>query len=388
MRPDFTPRWLDRVASIGWRYLILLAVIYVTFYVVSSVTVITLPVVLGLFVASVLAPPVQWLKGRGWPPTLAVATTFVGLIPIGALLVALLVPSVADGIGPLGEDVGQAFDSVVDWLADGPLQLSETEISQYVEQGIDQLQENAATITTGVLGGATAAIEVVTGLVLTLLAAFFYLKDGDRGYRALLARVDDPDRVGRGLTAAWRTLSNYVRGLAVVGAVDAVLIGIGLAIVGTPLVVPLMVLVFVGGFFPIVGAFVSGLVAVAVTFVNGGPSAALVVLAIVVGVQQIEGNVLYPIVFKRALSLHPLVILIATGVGGVAFGVIGVFLGVPLTAVAVAAHQAMVDDAEGSPVALMSSAPYERSVDEALRSGEVDDHGAGDHPHVPSAVDE
>lgn len=361
MAPDRVPRWLDRLAHVGWRYLIVLGAIYVTFLVVSSVTVVTLPIILGVFVTSVLSPPVQWLKRRGWSPIAAVWATLAALVPVVALVVVLLVPSVADGIPPLVDDLSRATDAAIEWLGEGPLQLSETEIQSYIDDGIAQLRENVGSITTGVLGGATVAIEVVTGLILTLLATFFYLKDGDRAYRALLERASDPDRMGRGLEAAWRALSNYVRGLAVVGAVDAVLIGVGLAIVGTPLVLPLMVLVFVGAFFPIVGAFLSGMLAVAATLVNGGATEALVVLAIVVGVQQLEGNVLYPIVFKRALSLHPFVILVATGVGGVAFGVVGIFLAVPLTAVAVAAHQATVADPGASAVALMTSSVYQRS---------------------------
>ncbi len=150
-----------------------------------------------------------------------------------------------------------------------------------------------------------------------------------------------------------------MRGLATVGLVDAILIGIGLAILGTPLALPLAVLVFIGGFFPIVGAFVSGLVAVAVSFVNGGPTDALIVLAIVVGVQQLEGNVLYPIIFKRALELHPLVILLAIAVGGVAFGIVGAFLAVPLTAVAVAVGQATADDPDNNLISLLQTKPYQ-----------------------------
>ena len=120
-----------------------------------------------------------------------------------------------------------------------------------------------------------------------------------------------------------------------------------------------MSLVFIGGFFPIIGAFISGLLAVAVSFVSGGTTDALIILAVVVGVQQFEGNVLHPIVFKKALSLHPLLILIAIGVGGVAFGIVGVFLAVPLTGMAIAVHQAVSDDPESSVVNLLTDRPYE-----------------------------
>jgi predicted PurR-regulated permease PerM len=273
--------------------------------------------------------------------------------------VLFLVPSFADGIEPLGEALDESVQSMTEWLSEGPLGLSQTDIEGYIDDAIAQIQDNAGAITTGVLGGATVAFEILTGLVFTLLVTFFYLKDGDRAYQGLLQRVTDPDHTRRGLEAAWRTLSGYVRGLAIVGLIDAIFIGIGLAIVGTPLVLPLMTLVFIGGFFPIIGAFISGLLAVAVSFVSGGLTDALIILAVVVGVQQVEGNVLHPIVFKKALSLHPLLILLAIGVGGVAFGIVGAFLAVPLTGMAIAVQQAVSDDPESSVVNLLTDRPYE-----------------------------
>jgi len=356
---DSTPAWLKKAAEFSWRYLLLLAAVYITFRALAIVKVVVLPIILGLFVASVLSPLVQRLKARGWSPVLATWGAILGLVPVVAVLALFLVPSFADGIEPLGEALEESVDSVTEWLSEGPLGLSQTDIQGYIDDAIAQIQDNAGSITTGVLGGATFALQLVTGLVLTLLVAFFYLKDGDRAYQGLLQRVPNPDRTRRGLEAAWRTLSGYIRGLAIVGLVDAVFIGIGLAIVGTPLVLPLMLLVFIGGFFPIIGAFISGLFAVAVSLVSGGVADALIILAVVVGVQQFEGNVLHPIVFKKALSLHPLLILLSIGVGSVAFGIVGAFLAVPLTGMAIAVHQAISEDPESSVVNLLTDRPYE-----------------------------
>jgi predicted PurR-regulated permease PerM len=356
---DSTPVWLKKAAAFSWRYLVVLAAVYITFRAVAVVKVVVLPIILGLFAASVLSPLVQRLKARGWSPAIATWGTILGLVPVVAVFVLFLVPSFADGIEPLGEALDESVQSVTEWLSEGPLGLSQTDIQGYIDDAIAQIEDNAGAITTGVLGGATVAFEIVTGLVLTLLVTFFYLKDGDRAYQGLLQRVSDPDRTRRGLEAAWRTLSGYVRGLAIVGLIDAIFIGIGLAIVGTPLVLPLMSLVFIGGFFPIIGAFISGLLAVAVSFVSGGLTDALIILAVVVGVQQFEGNVLHPIVFKKALSLHPLLILLAIGVGGVAFGIVGAFLAVPLTGMAIAVQQAVSDDPESSVVNLLTDRPYE-----------------------------
>ncbi len=356
---DRVPKWLRHLASLSWRYLLVLGAIYVTFFALGIVKVVAIPVVLALFPASVFSPLVVALKRRGWSPLLATWGTILGVLPILAIIVAIAVPSIAGSTQQLGDDLEAATDSVTEWLSTGPLQLSDTEIQGYIDSAIASIRENASGITTGVLGGATVAIELITGAVLMILALFFFLKDGDRAVAGVLARSRNQDRTSKAMDAAWRTLSSYVRGLVVVGAVDATFIGIGLAIVGTPLIAVLMLLVFVGAFFPVVGAFVSGLVAVAVTLVNGGIGSALIVLAVVIGVQQFEGHVLYPIVFRRALSLHPLVILLALSVGGVAFGIVGAFLAVPLAAVAVSVHQAVSEEPDSTYVALLTSRPYE-----------------------------
>jgi putative heme transporter len=358
MPETHVPAWLNRATAFGWRYLLLLATVYVTFLALAFVDIVIIPIVLALFPTTVLSPIVMALKKRGWSPMAAVWGGILATIPIVGLVIGLAVPSFANGIAPLAEDLTRATDEVVIWLEEGPLQLSDTDIQGYIDSAIASIRDNASSIIGGVLGGATAAVNVVTGLGLMLFAMFYFLRDGDRAYQSVLDRGSNPEGLRRGFEAAWRTLSNYVRGLALVGAIDALLIGIGLAIVGTPLVVPLMILVFIGGFLPVVGAFLSGLVAVAVAFVNGGVTDGLIVLAVVVAVQQFEGNVLYPIVFKRALSLHPFVILIAISIGGVAFGLVGAFLAVPLAAVAVAVHQALADNPEDSLVVLLTDRPY------------------------------
>lgn len=383
MNDDSAPAWLNRLASLSWRYLFVLAAIYVTFVALGIVKVVVIPVVLALFPASVLSPVVVYLKRRGWSPLLATWGSILAVIPILAIITAIAVPSIAGSTEQLGTDLDAATDSVSEWLSEGPLELSDTDIQGYLDSALDSIRENASEITSGVLGGATVAIEVITGLVLMILALFFFLKDGDRAVDGVLARSRNPERSKRGLDAAWRTLSSYVRGLMVVGAVDAIFIGIGLAIVGTPLVAVLMLLVFVGAFFPVIGAFISGLVAVAVTLVNGGIGPALVILAVVIAVQQIEGHVLYPIVFRRALSLHPLVILLALSVGGVAFGLVGAFLAVPIAAVAVSVHQAVSVTPDQSFVALLTSRPYEGDEHaQEIIEADIDDDSPEDESSV------
>jgi predicted PurR-regulated permease PerM len=354
---DRTP--FERAASFSWRYLVVLAAVAVTFYAVAVVKVVVIPLILAFFLSAVLSPPVQWFKSRGWSPLLATWAGIGIVLPFVVGLGLLVVPAFVSGLGPLTEDFETAADSFVQWLEDGPLDLSETEIDGYIDEAIQAFRDNLGGLTSGIVGGAALAVEVITGGVLLLIATFFYLKDGDQAYEGLLRRVRDRDRVHAAILSSWRTLSAYIRGLAIVGFVDALFIGIGLLIVGAPLVLPLSVLVFFGGFFPIIGAFLSGLLAVSVAFVHGGLTDALIVLGIVLGVQQVEGNVLHPIVFRRALALHPLVILMGIAIGGVAFGIVGAFLAVPLTAVVLAGHQAMASDPDGSLVALARTPIYD-----------------------------
>ncbi|MDX1448599.1 MAG: AI-2E family transporter [Acidimicrobiia bacterium] len=350
---------LDRAAAFSWRYLVVVAAAAVTLYAVGAVLVVVIPVILGFFVAAVLSPPVQWFKRRGWSPLAATWAGIGTVVPVIAGVVLLVVPSFVDGLTPLTEDFEKASDSFVTWLEEGPLDLSETEIDGYIDDAITSFRSNLGGLTSGIVGGAAVAVEVLTGAVLVLIISFFYLKDGDRAYQALLRRMPDPERADAALTSAWGTLGGYVRGLAIIGLVNAVFIGIGLLIVGTPLVLPLSLVVFFGAFFPIVGAFLSGLLAVSVTFVNGGWVAALVVFGIVLVVQQIEGNVLHPIVFRRVLALHPLVILLAIAAGSVVFGIVGAFLAVPITAVVIAVHQALSADPDRSLVALARTPVYD-----------------------------
>lgn len=302
-------------------------------------SVVVLSVLIALFPTALLSSPVRWLKERNWPPLLA---TWTVMLVAGALLIGvgfILVPEIADGINPVFERFGEAVDEVETWLAEGPLGLSDAQITQYTDTIIEQIQQ--ALTTQGVIGGAARAIEVVTAFFLVLIVTFFLLKDGDRIFETTVQRFspEHHNRIRRSGIRAWETLGSYIRGLALVGVVDAVAIAIGLTILGVPLVLPLATIVFFGAFFPLVGAFVSGLLAVAVAFASGGITDALIVLAIITAIQQLEGDIVLPIVFGQTLKMHPLLILLGIAAGGLAFGLVGAFLAVPFIAVALAIRE-------------------------------------------------
>lgn len=346
------PRALDTAAALSWRFLLVAAAVAVLALALDELRLIVLPVVGALFLTALLLPPTGWLRARRWPPLLATWTVVIAAAAILTGVVYLLASQVADEFGQLGESIERGIGEVEAWLIEGPLELSREDIERYLERASDELRARSGIITSGVLSGAVLAAEVVVGILLTFVLLFFFLKDGDRISGFFLRQVAEPRRdvaaaMGR---SAWRSLGSYIRGIAVVGVVDAVLIGIGLIVIGVPLVVPLMVLTFLGAFFPLVGAVLAGLIAALVALVSGGPFDALLVVGVVVVVQQVEGDVLAPLVLGRAVRLHPLVILLSLTAGAVIAGVAGAFLAVPMAAVAVAAAGEYRNHRDSSPV--------------------------------------
>jgi predicted PurR-regulated permease PerM len=259
----------------------------------------------------------------------------VGAVLLLAGVVLLLVTQVTPQLSTLRQQVTTGIEDVQRWLATGPLNISQDELSGTFDRLRAGFGGDGPGLARGVLTGATVAGEIVAGILLTLVLTFFFVKDGNRFTGFLLdvvgeERREDARAIGR---MAWETVSAYLRGVATVGLVDAVLIGIGLVIVGVPLVIPLAVLTFFGAFFPLVGAFLAGALAALVALVAKGPLAALIVIGITVGVQQLEGHVLAPVVLGRAVNLHPVAILLALTAGAVLAGIVGAFLAVPVMAV-------------------------------------------------------
>lgn len=345
------PAWLTRWGDIAWRLIAIGVVVYFGFRALTTISVVILAFVVAMFLAAVLWKPSIWLRERGLPPALASLLALLGAIAVIVGIVTLIVPQVADNFDTLADDVGALVSTGRDWLINGPLGLTEAQIDEYWETFTEWVQTIGGR---SLLGGATAVLEVVTGTGLAVVITFFLLKDGRALVDGLESRLTSQvaEKVETGFRVGRNTLSQYMGGIAIIGLFDAFFIGLALWLVGAPLVFPLAVIVFFGAYIPLVGAFVSGLLAVAVAFVNGGLTNGLIILAVVVAVQQIEGDVLMPIVFGQTLRLHPLVILFGVTAGGFAFGLFGAFLAVPLVAVAVAIHEAVAEDPESGLLSL------------------------------------
>ncbi|MGX7827993.1 AI-2E family transporter [Actinokineospora sp. 24-640] len=325
--------WLARWSL---RWVLVAAGAVLLWLLIGRLWVIVLPVLLALLITTVLWPPTRWLRGRGMPP--ALAASIVLLVGLGTLggVVALMATTIASGVPEIADRAIQALGEAKDWLAGPPFNLADSQLDRLVQQGVDQITSSVGSVASGLLTGVgTVTSGVVTG-VLALVLAFFFVKDGPRFLPWL--RGVAGGRAGGHLAVVlervWVSLGGFIRTQAVVSLIDAVLIGAALLIVGVPLAVPLAVLTFLGGFVPIVGAFIAGGLAVLVALVSNGPTAALIILVVIVVVQQVEGNVLQPILQSHSLRLHAAVVLLAVTAGGSIFGIAGAFLAVPVVAAA------------------------------------------------------
>lgn len=325
---------LVRAGVIGWSVIGVLAGLVILAYVAGALRLVVIPVILALFPAALLAPVSEWLQRRNVPAAVASLLTLLLFIGVLAGAITLIVPQVQAEIPALTESVEQGVQDVQDYIEETqPFGLDMATIVERAQGLQDEIMSSGA-LQTGAIGAATVAAEFTTMLLLLLVVLFFYLKDGAQiaGWlRDLFPRRTRPDAQAIG-ERVWTTVGAYFRGQLTIALFDAVFIGVGLAILGVPLVLPLAVLVFIGGLFPIVGAVVAGSLAVLVALADAGFVTALITLAIVIGVQQVEGNVLAPLVLGKATELHPLAVILALTAGGVLLGVLGAFLAVPVAA--------------------------------------------------------
>ena len=355
--PSIWQHPLVRAGVYAWALVGLTLVLMGLADVAAELRIIVVPLVLALFPAALLSPLMRMLVARRVPPAVAALAVIVGFIGLLVGVGRLLAPSIAAEAPDIVDSVQDGIAQLQAFLEGGPFGIDPLLVTDMLESGREQLisigQQAAGTV-------ATAVAEGVAGLLFGLVALFFYLKDGAR-IADWLGRLfprhmrADADVIG---TRAWVTIGSYFRGQLLIALVDAVFIGLGLALLRVPLALPLTVLIFFGGLFPIVGALVSGAVAVLVALADGGIGIALAVLAIVVGVQQVESNVLAPVVLGKATELHPLAVILALSVGGVVLGVLGAFLAVPVAASlarAVGYLRRRKDGAELSPAAPASA---------------------------------
>lgn len=355
--PPRVPRWLDLLTSWSWRLLIVGLALFAVGYVAAQLRIVLLPIGVALLLSTVLTPVRRLFTDRGVPVALAMLGTVIVFFGTIAFVGWVIVPPLVDEFSGLDKTLEAAANDVQEWLVEGPLGLDADLVADARER-IEQSADDASLSEGALVDGATLAGELLAGMLLALVVTFFLVKDGEMMQRALLSRFSEPRQVqvraaGNG---AWRALGGYLRGAAALGLVEGAVIGITMLIVGAELAIPVAALTFVSAFFPFVGAIAAGVIAVSVSLVTGGAAAAGIVAIVAVVVQQLDNDLLAPVVYGRALQLHPLVVILALTTGAAVAGIAGAFIAVPIVAVALRAYaavRALEEDDEDPDAALV-----------------------------------
>ncbi len=360
------------------KLLVVLVGIWVLLRLLNASWSVVWPIVIALLLTTLTEPLSRWLRNHGWPAVLAASsvTVLALLVVIGALV--LIVVPVASQAEELASGVTEGIGQAREWASGPPLNIGDDQVTQAIDAGVAQVQERVSDIINITLTGVGTIVNGLVTAVLAVFLMFFFLKDGHRFLPWLRQQL--PGRLAVHVpvvaTRSWHMLGSFVRSQAFVGFLDALFIGIGLWLVGVPLVLPLAVLTFLGAFIPIVGALFAGFVAVLIALVFNGFTAALIVLGIILLVQQLEGNVFQPMIQSRGLGLHAAVVLLAVTLGGSLLGIVGSLLAVPVAGLVavlwVYLREQLADDApepEADPEAEHAVAPSDETADPEAQPG-------------------
>jgi predicted PurR-regulated permease PerM len=333
------PNWLQQAAGWAWRLLIIGILIYAAFRIASILRLVILPCVAALLLTALLQPLKLRLRRSGLPALAATWCTLLAALAVLAGAATLAVTQTSANYPTLVTDVGDTTNDLQRWLAGPPFHLGRTSLSRLSTRLITFLKAHQSAVAGTVLSGGKIFIELLAGLFLMVFVTFFLLKDGGRIW-AWLTSFLGPSARGRARgagAAAWDALTYYVRGTVAVAAIHAVVIGVTLWVLGVPLLAPLVILVFLAAFVPLVGILVAGTIAVAVTLGTRGWVAALILVAVFILENQLESHLLQPLVVGRMVRLHPLAIILVLAVGGVVAGIAGAVVAVPTAAALVRA---------------------------------------------------
>lgn len=323
-------------AAWAWRVGLIMLVAGALIWLLGKVSFLVIPLMVASLLAGLLYPVTGWLRKLKMPHGVAVAITVVGFLGVIAGALALVGRQLAVGFGELWQEALAGIQQIQTWLAEGPLHLTADQIDKYIQDATSALQNNSSSILSGALSFGSTAGHFAAGMVLALFILIFFLLEGSRIWRfmvGLLPRTARAAADGAG-RRGWSSMVSYVRIQMFVAFVDAVGIGVGAAIIQVPLALPLAVLVFIGSFIPVVGALVTGAIAVLLALVANGPVNALIMLGIVLLVQQLESHILQPLVMGKAVSLHPVAVILSVAAGSYLAGIPGALFAVPLLAVA------------------------------------------------------
>ena len=329
--------WADSLGRVGIRsaqVLLILAVAVVSVYALMQIKLLVIPVLIALILAAAIGPFVNMLRRRGLPGAAATGIAFVALLVLLAGVSTVIYFSVRSQWRDLAQQASSGLDELENFLRTGPVPIDQEQLDQ-AREGIIQFATSSQ-VRSGAITGLSLVTEFITGTILMVVILFFFLKDGAKIWNFFLRpfKGEREAKLRRVGSRTLEVLGGYVRGTAIVALVDAVAIGAALLILQVPLAFPLAIIVFMTAFIPLVGATVAGILAALVALVANGPVVALIVVAVVVAVNQLEGDLLQPVVMGKSLQLHALVILMALTAGTILAGIVGAVLAVPLAAVA------------------------------------------------------
>ncbi|UVO13936.1 AI-2E family transporter [Mycobacterium sp. SVM_VP21] len=323
-----------KAAAWAWRLLVLFAAALLVLLIMRRLEVIVVPVAIAMMMSALLLPGVDWLSRHGVHRGLAVFLLLLSGLAVLAALLSFVVDQFIDGVPELVEQVTQVINSTQHWLVEGPLHLSSEQIDSAGDSVVNGLRNNQAKLTSGALSTAETITKIFTGAFVVLFTLIFFLYGGRDIWRFTVKFFPSQVRatVHAAGVAGFESLIGYVRATFLVALVDALGIGIGLAVMAVPLALPLASLVFLGAFIPLVGAVLTGLLAVLVALIAKGWIYALVTLGLIIAVNQLEAHVLQPLVMGRAVSIHPLAVVLGISTGGILAGIVGALLAVPTIA--------------------------------------------------------
>jgi predicted PurR-regulated permease PerM len=328
------PRGLALTTAYAWRFLVLAAAVGVVIWLVIQLKLLVIPLLISVLVTALLWPAFSWMLRHRVPRWAAIAISVIGTLAIVTGLVWLVVWQVRLQWSSVQARTAEAIEEFRQYLIDGPLHLTEAQIDDLLTQGLALIQQQAELLWSGALALGSTLGHVVVGALLSLFILLCLLADGGGIWRWTTRLFPKKARpaVDGSARAGWVMVVSYARTQLLVATIDAVGIGLGAFLLGVPLAIPIAVLVFLGAFVPIVGAVVTGAVAVFLALVYNGPWIALWMLVVVLGVQQLEGHVLQPLLMGSAVKVHPLAVVLVVAGGAMIAGIPGALFAVPLAA--------------------------------------------------------
>jgi len=336
--------WFRTLGDYAWRLLALGAVGYFLVLLLSKLSLVVIPFLASILVTALLHPLTVRLRRRGVPRGLATILTILGAVVVLGGLITIVVVRAAEQAPQLGNEINNLLPHIKHWLITGPLKLNPKTVNNLYDTVTRDITKNSSAIASTALSTTKEVVTFLGGLVLAIFSTIFLLYDGERVWGFLLKAAPRGHResVDAAARAAWTTISYYVRGTLIVATFHGVVVAITLTILGVPLAFPLAVLVALGSFVPLVGAVVTGVLAVAVAGLSQGLVAAIVMVIVLLADNQIEGHVLQPFVVGRYVRIHPLAVVLSLAAGGILFGIVGAVIAVPVVAVINAAVRAVI----------------------------------------------